>query len=337
MPELRRDSRPSGMSGTLMLRTAPTRYPVRMTSQGDETLPAVTSDVADRCARCGYDLRGVDDDRPCPECGLLAERSRGVSSHLSDATPRWLLVIALGTALILLAHVIAVGWLLAMWQYDYQILRWLEGHARVAFGNVITGDDIVLAAFDVAGLMLLCGAWLLTRPQRRARREESEDRWLRTSVRVAACVPLVAMAWLHVTSHVDVLRYERWTGILAMLLLTVGCSPLPALVFIYLRRLAQRVLHPGLAEHAAIVGVGFSVTLVATPAIVSIIDSQQRRWGGNSIWMLVLPLLITVSLLLFGGWSALNCVRFIAAFARAHRGARRKWAAADLGTSRDAA
>ena len=46
------------------------------------------SDV--RCVRCGYDLRTTADNQPCPECGLLAIRSRQVSAHLDETTPAWL-------------------------------------------------------------------------------------------------------------------------------------------------------------------------------------------------------------------------------------------------------
>ncbi len=46
------------------------------------------------CYRCGYVLHGIADDQPCPECGLLAERSRRVSDELHDTRPRWLARIA---------------------------------------------------------------------------------------------------------------------------------------------------------------------------------------------------------------------------------------------------
>src|SRR4051812_31770025 len=64
----------------------------------------------DECYRCGYQLRGVADDQPCPECGLLAERSRRPSDELHDTRPGWLARLAWGVRLILLALLAAGAW-----------------------------------------------------------------------------------------------------------------------------------------------------------------------------------------------------------------------------------
>src|SRR2546430_3389303 len=69
-----------------------------------------TQSPADACYRCGYDLRGIADDQPCPECGLLARRSRRASDELHNTRPRWLRRISRGANLILLAIVVAVAW-----------------------------------------------------------------------------------------------------------------------------------------------------------------------------------------------------------------------------------
>src|SRR2546430_14287954 len=62
------------------------------------------------CSRCGYDLRGIANDQACPECGLLAERSRRVSDELHDTRPRWLRRIAWGVRLILLTILLCASW-----------------------------------------------------------------------------------------------------------------------------------------------------------------------------------------------------------------------------------
>src|SRR5688572_27496966 len=66
----------------------------------------------DHCFRCGYDLRGMSDNTPCPECGLLAGRSRMPSEELKHARPRWLGKLSAGVWLIILAQMLAISWLL---------------------------------------------------------------------------------------------------------------------------------------------------------------------------------------------------------------------------------
>jgi hypothetical protein len=65
--------------------------------------------IRDECYRCGYDLRGIANAGVCPECGLLAERSRRVTDELHDTRPRWLRSLSRGIDLILLAIFAPIG------------------------------------------------------------------------------------------------------------------------------------------------------------------------------------------------------------------------------------
>ena len=48
-------------------------------------MPTIPAEPAkDECYRCGYNLLGIADDQACPECGLLAQRSRRVTDELHD-------------------------------------------------------------------------------------------------------------------------------------------------------------------------------------------------------------------------------------------------------------
>src|SRR5687767_5760229 len=70
---------------------------------------AITS-VETLCMRCGYDLRGLSDETACPECGLLAQRSRLPTEELKHARPRWLWKLSVGIWLVLLAQMAGFAW-----------------------------------------------------------------------------------------------------------------------------------------------------------------------------------------------------------------------------------
>src|SRR5271155_1907656 len=67
---------------------------------------------ADDCYRCGYDLRGIVNDQACPECGLLAERSRRVTDELHETRPKWLRCISIGAIMILVSIVVEIAWVM---------------------------------------------------------------------------------------------------------------------------------------------------------------------------------------------------------------------------------
>ena len=68
--------------------------------------------TTDACYRCGYNLTSIADDQPCPECGLLAERSRRPSERLRDGRPEYLGKLSQGTSLIFISIVGPIPWLL---------------------------------------------------------------------------------------------------------------------------------------------------------------------------------------------------------------------------------
>jgi len=120
------------------------------------------ADVLARCVTCGYDLRGFDDARLCPECGgnvgaskrerLRREERFGPSMRLRGE-PRWFWTLGIGFVL----HVIGT-------------LMWVAvtGHGRrTPGGKYVTAVWILLLLND---LVLWFAAWLISARPRVERR-----------------------------------------------------------------------------------------------------------------------------------------------------------------------
>jgi hypothetical protein len=287
----------------------------------------------DECYRCGYDLRGIANERPCPECGLLAERSRRETDELHNSRPKWLRSIARGIELILIA--ILIG---GIWVPLFQLLMspWLD---RIASGW--TGPRVFIAVSGFVAAIFMLGVILLTRREGYAP-ADAADRRLRWSLRLVATLPLVTIALLAIglevlISHLNVFQSQPTPPefYVAFFLGTFGLSPLPILLFLYLRGLAKRARSAHLAEHCAIVGIGASATIVYVGAWFIIQDrmSDSRLgdyWFERSTIVFILILAVSVAVLLFALWSLYLLIRFAIAFHLAARQLRRKWSRDDL-------
>src|SRR5688572_26901579 len=134
----------------------------QLRQRGPVTASIDENGPADDCYRCGYDLRGVADDQPCPECGLLAGRSRRPSDELHHTRPGWLRRLAWGLRLILLALLVLLL---------YPLVTQVVQHQQAAFTWGRWGPVPRVYAFwqhasvlwvDLAALLLLAGVVLLT-------------------------------------------------------------------------------------------------------------------------------------------------------------------------------
>lgn len=304
--------------------------------------------VSDECYRCGYSLRGFANDHACPECGLLAERSRRISDELHETRPRWLRSISIGANLILLAlgvmtiTVVAFIQVLGMMRFG-PVLVWLQW------------VPILAIYFSAAAFFL--GVLLLTRRESYAPADLA-DRGLRRWLRIAALAPILALAaegvydrqqstnwraprkvWIMVNGMWVVQAPHPWLHSAAFYVATLGAAPIPLLLFLRLRGLARRARSAHLAEHCVIVGIGTTVALLYLFALIEIMD-HAPQWGWDQYWptrtnvSLVLLLIMFVTVCLFILWSLYLLVRFAIAFSRATREIRRKWKRDDRSLAR---
>jgi MFS family permease len=292
-------------------------------------------DRPDDCYRCGYPLLGIEDEQPCPECGLLARRSRRETDELHNTRPRWLKRISRGANLILLAILVAIAWAI-LWN----ITRWRA--FRVGSWWFVQLYVLPIAGYVIAATILIVGAWLLASREQYPPADQA-DRRLRMLLRTWAFVPLVglliviASGWLitqgRVTPYSHPITWEIMRATI-LVFLTAGLAPLPLLVFMRLRGLATRVRSAHLAEHCSIVGYGTSAAFLWA-GLLALLAANADRWGFGTWWMerssvaLAIMLIMAVALILFTLWSLYLFTRFAIAFGHAARQLRGKWTSDD--------
>jgi hypothetical protein len=299
---------------------------------------------ADRCYRCGYDLRGVADDQPCTECGLLAGRSRRPTDELHDTRPGWLARLSWGIRLIVLAAVmlVAAPFVGAILRFQFAVTP--------SVANFSLRQHTIWVGADISVLLFAAGIFLLTGPEgyELADRDDARRRRL---LRLGVLPSVLAMVLLHLRTQVytsamfagpirtaapSFLESESFFFVI-VLLLTVGMSLLPILLALQLRSLAKRARSAHLAEHCVIVGIGNAVTLLYIPAAAYLIylgaeGTFGSHWAErSSIWLALMVALLVLSIL-FALWNLYLLVRFALAFRSASCKLRGKWRHADRST-----
>lgn len=288
-------------------------------------ITAEPSIAADECYRCGYALHGIADDQACPECGLLAARSRRFTDELHNTRPKWLRNISRGVKLVLLALLIGTSWPFVFGGVIEPLFY--RTSARTRWISSVE-EFLPLAGWDVAALLFASGATLLSMKERYDPADRA-DRHRRVGLRIAATAPLIAMALMHVQLRIIFRSIYRESVILwyaFWLVLAAGLIPMPLLLFLQLRSLAKRDRSAHLAEHCVIAGDGATCAILYMGVVLFLAWRFDWNLGGRSLglffWLL---LVMSVAMSLFLLWSLYLLIRFAIAFHRAAKQLRQKW------------
>jgi hypothetical protein len=275
------------------------------------------AELPDDCYRCGYNLRGIADDHPCPECGLLAQRSRRPSDELHHTRPQWLRKIAWGTNLILFSIVLICVAPFVMDQIDSFVI------SNMGWGWTFY-RYLMLANVVVPALMFWIGLFLLTSREGYPPADRVARPWA-IALRTASLTP-IAMIGLQIWIEQFGRPLPRqWVNVIELTLAYLGLVPLPFLLFYYLRQLAHRARSAQLAEHCLIVGCGGSFCILF-PVLFVMTDgffSKGDNLGGMAGALLIAFIISTY--ILFILWSAYLFIRFAISFNKAARQLRREW------------
>jgi ribosomal protein L37E len=311
----------------------------------------------DECFRCGYDLFGVRDDLPCPECGLLAERSRHKSGELHDSHPLWLRNMRRGLILLLLAMTSILVWptlFFSMFGDEREALLHANYSLHSRFGNLNRHVNLNWLAENVdhftplfilgpSVLFLVSGIFLLTRPEGYPLADQTDHKRRRNMriLAVAALATLLLSVPLFLAHGSDD-KEVRLQYILDSLI-GLEISPLVLLVFLQLHSLADRMGGKFNRQHLLVGG------YIATAAIflgcgIELLHALSDYFGtvgpllgsaDGSIAATVISLLLPLSVVSLYFWCIYVLLKFILAFSEASANLRRKWAAHDLSLTKN--
>lgn len=263
------------------------------------------------CRHCGYNLRGLTEDRACPECGTAVGRSL-LGDQLRFSDPDWVNTLARGAIWILWSALLGI--LLGI---AGGVIGVMAGTNGTSAGEI---EVIALMLAAVSPILWLIGIWLVTSPEPGVM--EQTELTLRLLLRWTAAISIVVNLVSIGLAMTDV----DMTGPIGLVSSHVGLVSFIAL-FVFARRLALRVPNYELAKQTRIVMWGIVVSLGGIILFGLLLLILGATGTGPGTVALGLPMCVLgVSYLVFVIWSLVLLFRYSRLATLAARQAERTWA-----------
>ncbi len=263
------------------------------------------------CRHCGYNLRGLTEDRACPECGTAVGRSL-LGDQLRFSDPDWVDTLARGANWILWSALLGI--LLGI---AGGVVEVVMAESGMSVGGV---EVLVLMLSAVSPILWLIGIWLITSPEPGVM--EQTELTLRLLLRWTAAISIV----VSLVSIGLTMTDTDMTGPIDLVSSLVGLVSYFAL-FVFARRLALRVPDYELAKQTRIVMWGIVVSLGGIILFGLLLLILGATGSGPGIVAVGIPMCVLgVSYLVFAIWSLVLLFRYSRLATLAARLAERTWA-----------
>ncbi len=275
--------------------------PVALDAQGH-----IDTDLS--CLRCGYNLRGLNPDGVCPECGTAIGRSQ-YGNLLRYCDPDWVEQLASGMNWMVAS--IVLGLVLGI------IAGGIAGATKGASASSLVMDIVQV----FVAIISLIAYWKVTQPDPS---QNEEGTTVRKVARFAAVASFVIGFMSHGAQHLDrrlAIAISSVAGVVGLVQFIV--------VFVYARQLALRIPEQQLADRTRLVmwGLIISQGLILAGGTMAYLTFKSAGRGAAPAWVGVgvVSCGAGLGMIIFGIWSLLLILRYRRALSDAAQRARATW------------
>lgn len=268
------------------------------------------------CRHCGYNLRGMTEDRACPECGTAVGRSL-LGDQLRFSDPDWVRTLARGAGWILWSVLIgiALGISVAVISFVLELNN----------GSTSALKDVYVLLSFLPSLIYCVGVWFITAPEPSVNEESGVA--LRGLLRWTAVISIIInciSVCMKMTSPMMAVPID----LVGMVVGVVGYFAL----FVFARRLALRVPNYDLAKQTRTVmwGTVISLSGMVLFGILAVILGAAGVGAGAAV--AAIPICgLGIAYLVFAIWALVLLISYRRASLAAALDAELTWASGTAG------